>query len=64
MNTRNITFHELRRVTEEVIHFVEDSMGVDNVTISSELERGLGITGDDASELIIAFENKYKLQRF
>ena len=45
----------------EIIEFLKDKIGVDNVSENSDIGNDLGVDGDDYDELIIAFSKKYNV---
>ncbi len=46
-----------------LVLFIKDCTGVHDIAISREslIEDDLGVTGDDAADLILAFSKKYKV---
>jgi len=63
METIPITFSELRRSTEVILHLLHNACGCKeaNLRFKAGIEEDLGITGDDAHELLIQLSEKYKI---
>ena len=60
METIQISYATLRRHTEQVREFVQKNYWwEDDTTLTTALENDLGITGDDAVELLIKFEEEF-----
>jgi len=62
MTTIKIKYSELRAVTESIIDFVgQEYWWEKNSSLKTEIETDLGITGDDAWELMQKFSKKYSV---
>ncbi len=62
MISRKIKYSELRSTIVSVIDFMKtEYMWEDDSSLNSELEKDLGITGDDAYEMIEKFSKKYMI---
>jgi acyl carrier protein len=50
-------------MVNQIIEFIEENQGRDRktITIDTRLEKDLGITGDDATEFLIAFGKKFNV---
>ena len=60
METIQISYATLRRHTEQVREFVQKNYWwEDDTTLNTALEDDLGITGDDAVELLVQAEEKF-----
>ena len=53
---------ELRLMTEKVLSYVRDICGDnDQISLKSRLENDLGMTGDDVSEFLTSFSEKFEV---
>jgi hypothetical protein len=55
-----LKYRWIKQRRKEVFQFLSEEYGIDSNTISkADIESDLGITGDDAAELIEKFENRF-----
>ncbi len=60
-NHNTITFRELRKITASVKAFIRTEYWGERLHSRMEIEKDLGITGDDAQELMLDFAEEYEV---
>jgi len=57
----NISFKELRRISEKTLAFIKDFSGEEKIDSKTCIERDLGFSGLDADELLLAIHQEFNV---